>query len=249
MHVLVIVVLISFTLLGRWQLGVFEDSGKPPVAVDAAPAPLTDLAQVGVTIDAESNRQRVTASGVYDAGRQLLVANRQADVDQVGGNADEGEGFWALTPLRLADGTVIPVVRGWVAEVGDPALAVPEGPVVVTGRLLAPQGTDSVQRRPGGLPDGQVLTVSTAQLINMWPGEKLRNGFVVAQDAPAGLAEVKVAPPQQGGSLTWRNLAYAANWWIFALFALFMWFHFVRDAVRSDRERDQIKSPDMALEG
>jgi hypothetical protein len=104
-----------------------------------------------------------------------------------------------------------------------------------------------VQRRSDGLPAGQVQTVSTGELINLWTGQKVRTGFVVAQPPSGSPAQVKVPPPAVGGTLTWRNLAYAANWWIFAGFAVFMWFHFVRDAVRTDRDRG--KSPEMALEG
>ncbi|MEU6997170.1 SURF1 family protein [Nonomuraea sp. NPDC046570] len=250
LHALVVGVLIAFSLLGRWQLGVFEDSGKPEATSDPAPVAVTGLAQVGVQLGNDAVRRQVSAEGVYDARRQLLVADRKPDVDQPGGNVSRGEGYWVLTPLRFEDGTMIPVVRGWVAKADDPAaVAVPAGRVAVSGRLQASQGTDSVQRRAEGVPEGQVQTVSTAELINIWRGEKVRNGFVVAQDAPAGLTAVKTAPPLQGGTLTWRNLAYAVNWWIFAMFAVFMWFHFVRDAVRSDRERDQSKSPELVLEG
>lgn len=245
LHLVAIVVLIAFILLGRWQLGVFEDSGRPQSITDPAPVPVTGLSQVGPHLDNAAIGRRVSAEGVYDADRQLLVADRPASVDAPGGNVSRDEGLWVLTPLKLDDGTLIPVVRGWVKQAADGAVAVPEGRVSVTGRLRPAEGTDSVQRRAEGLPPGQVQTVSTAELINLWQGERLRNGYLVAGDT--ALTPVKVSPPMQGGELTWRNLAYAANWWIFAGFAVFMWFHFVRDAVRTDRE--QRKTPEMVLEG
>ncbi|NBE96689.1 SURF1 family protein [Nonomuraea sp. KC401] len=248
LHVLTVGVLIAFILLGRWQLGVFHDSGRPRASTDPAPVAVTTLAQVSSQLGGEAVSRRVTAEGVYDAGRQLLVADRRPDVDAPGGNVSRDHGYWVLTPLRLDDGTLMPVVRGWAKTSGDPAVAaVPEGRVAVSGRLRPQQGTDSVQRRGEGLPAGQVQTVSTGELVNLWTGEKVRAGYVVAQPPSGSLAQVKVDPPVVGGTLTWRNLAYAANWWIFAGFAVFMWFHFVRDAVRADRERG--KSPEMALEG
>jgi cytochrome oxidase assembly protein ShyY1 len=248
LHLLTIGVLIAFILLGRWQLGVFQDSGKPRAAADPVPVAASTLAPVGAQMSGEAVGRRVTAEGVYDADRQLLVADRRADVDAPGGKASQDRGYWVLTPLRLDDGTLMPVVRGWVAKNDDPAVAaVPQGRVAVAGRLRPQQGTDSVQRRTEGLPAGQVQTVSTGELINLWTGQKVRTGYVVAQPPSGSLTQVKVTPPAMEGTLTWRNLAYAANWWIFAGFAVFMWFHFVRDAVRSDRERD--KSPEMALEG
>ncbi|MGW0478093.1 SURF1 family protein [Nonomuraea sp. NPDC003214] len=249
LHLLTIAVVTAFILLGRWQLGVFQDSGKPQATTDPAPVSVTTLSDVGGHMLTAAVGRRVTAEGVYDADRQLLVADRPPHVDAPGGNVSRGEGYWVLTPLRLDDGTLMPVVRGWVAQAGDPGTAVPAGRATVEGRLRPPQGTDSVQRRPEGVPAGQVQTVSTGELINLWSGQKVRNGFVVAQPAAgAALTPVEVSPPVVGGTLTWRNLAYAANWWIFAGFAVFMWFHFVRDAVRSDRDRTA-GSPEMVLEG
>ncbi|MGW0801640.1 SURF1 family protein [Nonomuraea sp. NPDC002799] len=248
LHLLTIGVLVAFIFLGRWQLGVFQDSGKPQSSSDPAPVAVATLARPGSQMAADAVARRVTAAGVYEAGRQLLVADRRADVDAPGGNVSRDHGYWVLTPLRLDDGTLMPVVRGWVARSDDAAVAaVPEGRVTVAGRLRPQEGTDSVQRRAEGLPAGQVQTVSTGELINLWTGQKVRTGYVVAQPPSGSLAQVKSAPPAVGGTLTWRNLAYAANWWIFAGFAVFMWFHFVRDAVRADRDRG--KSPEMALEG
>ncbi|MFG2073864.1 SURF1 family protein [Nonomuraea maritima] len=249
LHVLTIGVLIAFILLGRWQLGVFQDSGKPHAATDPAPVPVAGLAPVGAQMDGTVAGRRVTVEGVYEADRQLLVADRQPDVAAPGGNVSRDHGYWVLTPIRLDDGTVMPVVRGWTARADDSAVAdVPQGKVTVAGRLRPQEGTDSVQRRAEGLPAGQVQTVSTGELVNLWAGQRVRTGYVVAAPPSGALTQVKVTAPVVGGALTWRNLAYAANWWIFAGFAVFMWFHFVRDAVRTDRERGE-STPEMVLEG
>ncbi|GIH68890.1 SURF1 family protein [Sphaerimonospora thailandensis] len=237
LHLLVIGVLVSFTLLGRWQLGVFEASGQPRLAADPPPVAVAELTQAGRHTPVDVVGRRVTATGAYDAGGQLLVADRVADVDAPGGRAAKGQGFWLLTPLRLADGTLVAVIRGWVSSPQDPAAAVPEGAVTVTGRLRPAEQTDAVQRSARALPAGQVATVSTSELINVWTDAPLRDGFVVAtaQEPASRATPVAVPPPTEGMGLTWRNLAYAAQWWVFALFAVYMWFHFVRDAVRSDR--------------
>ncbi|GAA0396807.1 SURF1-like protein [Acrocarpospora corrugata] len=233
-HLLVVGVLVAFTLLGRWQLAVFEESGRPAAAADPGPVAVESVSRVGQRLTSELAGRQVRAEGVYGEG-QLLVADRLPDVEAPGGRADQGAGFWLLTPLRLKDGSTLPVVRGWVATPQDPAAAVPAGPVAVTGRLRPPDQSDAVQRA-GALPEGQVATVSTAQLINLWDG-RLHDGFLVAatQTPPLAATPVAVPPPTQGAALTWRNLAYAAQWWIFALFAVFMWWHFVRDAVRAAR--------------
>src|SRR5690606_11266477 len=248
LHLLTIGVVIAFIMLGRWQLGVFNDSGKPVLATDPDPVSVTELATLSAQMRADAVGRRVIVEGAYEPGRQLLVADRRPDVDLPGGNVARGEGYWVLTPIRLDDGTLMPVVRGWVADAADPAVAdVPEGRLSVPGRLRPQQGSDAVQRRAEGLPPGQVQTVSTGELVNLWQGERVRTGYVVAEPPSGALTQVASKPPMAGGEVTWRNLAYAANWWIFAGFAVFMWFHFVRDAVRADRDRE--KSPEMVLEG
>ncbi|MEI2648420.1 MAG: hypothetical protein V9G15_05285 [Dermatophilaceae bacterium] len=44
----------------------------------------------------------------------------------------------------------------------------------------------------------------------------------------AGMME-RVPPPDLPSGVTLRNAAYALQWWIFALFALWMWWKMVRD--------------------
>ncbi|MEV4376093.1 SURF1 family protein [Streptosporangium sp. NPDC049644] len=239
LHLLAIGALVVCGLLGRWQLGVFEESGGPRALVDPAPVAVATLTAPGEHITADEAGRRVIAEGTFDASKQLLVAEREG-------------GLWLLTAFDLGDGTYVPVVRGWVATAQDPAVAaVPEGRVTVGGRLQPSEATDSVQRRTRQLPQGQVLTVSSAELINLWRDTKLRNGFVVAAEqspAPAVAAKpVNVPPPTESGVLTWRNLAYAAQWWIFGLFAVFMWWHFVRDALRGRAQKDA-PGPDAGTE-
>ncbi|MGJ6963389.1 SURF1 family protein [Streptosporangium sp. G11] len=231
LHLLAVGALVVCGLLGRWQLGVFEESGTPQSLLDPAPVAVATLTAPGEHMTADAVSRRVTAEGTFDVSKQLLVAERDG-------------GLWLLAPLDLGDGTSIPVVRGWVATAGDPAVTAPaEGRVTLSGRLQPSEATNSVQRRIRQLPPGQVLTVSSAELINLWRGTKLRDGFVVAAEqspAPAVAARpVSVPPPTEPGGLTWRNLAYAAQWWIFGLFAVFMWWHFVRDALHGrTRKRD-----------
>ncbi|MER7364794.1 SURF1 family protein, partial [Nonomuraea wenchangensis] len=132
LHLLTIGVLIAFIFLGRWQLGVFEESGRPRAAADPAPVPAATLAPLAAQLVGDVVGRRVTAEGSYDPDRQLLVADRRADVDAPGGKVSQDDGYWVLTPLRLDDGTLMPVVRGWVPRSDDPAVAdVPQGRVTV----------------------------------------------------------------------------------------------------------------------
>jgi len=43
--------------------------------------------------------------------------------------------------------------------------------------------------------------------------------------------------------LTWRNAAYALQWWVFGLFAAYMWWRMVRDDHRRDQAAALTKHP------
>ncbi|MFC7644802.1 SURF1 family protein [Streptosporangium lutulentum] len=131
LHLIAIGALVACGLLGRWQLGVFEDSGKPHAVLDPAPVAVGTLTVPGRQMTTDAVSRQVTAEGTFDASKQLLVAERD-------------NGLWLLAPLDLGDGTSIPVVRGWVATADDPAIAVPSGKVTVTGRLQPSENLDTV---------------------------------------------------------------------------------------------------------
>jgi len=78
-------------------------------------------------------------------------------------------------------------------------------------------------------------------LVNRWPGV-MYNAFVFATaeqpdlTSVASPAVVRVPPPAPAsGALSWRNAAYALQWWVFALFAAWMWWKMVRDDYETGR--------------
>jgi cytochrome oxidase assembly protein ShyY1 len=178
---------------------------------------------------------RVSARGSYDGARQLLVAARRQN---------GATGWWVMTPLRLADGSAVAVVRGWVARADDAAAApgaLPAGPVVVTG-LLRP--TEPPEDRPpgatSGLPAGQIDRVDGTQLVRLWPWPLLTGYVVLTDQRPAsGRAPAAVPPfPEGSGGLALQNVSYALQWFIFAGFGLFLWWRLVREDARSLRRRE-----------
>ncbi|HEY0217293.1 MAG TPA: SURF1 family protein, partial [Cellulomonas sp.] len=228
--------------LGAWQLDRAEVRGERAAAealAEAESAPVVGLGTVlapQTTFPGELVGRRVEVVGTYDADRQLLVVNRELD---------GRPGYLVLTPLRVTDadpgggdaggtrdpavgaGAVLPVVRGWVADPDDAAvLAVPSGPVTVTGYLQASEDSGSA-----ALPAGRTDSVSSAELLGDWGGP-IWTGYVVlsgsqpAQDESLVLLPV---PTRSGTGLNIQNLAYAAQWWIFGGFALFLWWRLVRD--------------------
>lgn len=225
---LVVAVMISFGFLGLWQLDVARDRAHQEQAAKVEALPVADVATIldpHAVMSADSVGRKVTVTGTYDASTQVLVAGRRLG---------ERQGYWVLTPLVVeASGARLPVLRGFVT---DPAAASapPGGRLTVRGVLSPPE---SAPNDVVTLPPGQIPSVDLAALVNVWPGD-LYNAMVFASGeqradgsaagASAGLSRI---PPPDAGSrgVQWRNLAYALQWWLFAGFALYMWWRMVRE--------------------
>lgn len=228
-HAALVLVLVAFTLLGLWQLNRFEHHARsradlPVVAID-------DVIHPGGRLAGDDVARRVTAIGTYDDARTRLVPGRKID---------NRVGFLVVTPLRTAAG-VLPVVRGWVATRSSAATAAPGGRLTVTGRLQASETTQaSAVDPPAQLPANEVPYVATFSLLESWPypPRSVYDGYVVAtREVPAGaVTPVRVgAQTPSGGVGRWRNLAYALNWWLFGVAALFFWGSVIRRAVTEQR--------------
>ena len=245
-----LVLCVSFGWLGNWQLDVARSKEHPhPAAPSGAPVPLDRVTQPQQVFRTGMQGRVVSVSGTYDQTRQVLVSGKRLE-----GRA----GFWVMTPLRTAGGALVPVVRGFgtgsVAGAGpapaatDPRYAAPLGEVSVTGVLQAPEpGADS----DGTPPAGTVPAADTADLVNLWGGP-IYNVLLFASAgqpvAPGALAlsAVPPAPADEGGGLGLRNAAYALQWWLFAAFALLLWWRMVRQDALDEVAR-QISAPPKEL--
>jgi cytochrome oxidase assembly protein ShyY1 len=224
----VVVLVVAFAWLGRWQLDVAKSKGHHAVKV----LPTAPLASVATPQRPFLNKQfdrHVTVTGSYDASRQLLVPSK-AEPGQ-----PSARGFWVLTALRTPAGDLVPVLRGWSASASVPAP--PAGPVSLTGTIApaepAPDGT------PESMPAGQIQAADTADVVNLWGGPLYNLLLFPSGPAPAGLVAVPAPSPDTGGGVALLNAAYAVQWWLFALFAVLLWWNMVRQAAAD---------PDLALE-
>lgn len=201
-------------LLGRWQLRRFDvarDLNDLLVRnVAAAPAPAPELLSVGRAPRVEDEWRRVRVVGRYDPSRTLLVRNRPYD-----GRV----GFRVLVPLRTAAGPALLVDRGWVPA-GQTAAAVPElpppprGEVTVTARVRRSEPAATTAAPPAG----QVMRIDVSAIRATLP-YPLYGGFgQLVREQPATRPAPALLPvPQQNTGL---HLAYALQWWVFAVFAL-----------------------------
>jgi len=229
----VVAVMVSFGALGLWQLSVARDNGRAEQVRAAPTLPVADVATVltpHASFPHDGDGRRITATGRYDGSAQMLVTPRLLRGER---------GYWVVTPLVVrSTGARIAVVRGFVT---DPAQAVAPAiatDVTVSGTLAS---GESPAHAADSLPDGQIAALDLSLLVNRWPGV-LYNAFVFATaeqpdvTSAASPAVQRVPPPAlASGGLSWRNAAYALQWWVFALFAAYMWWRMVRDDYETGR--------------
>lgn len=253
--VFVVLAVVVCIFMGTWQLSRFEfrvdqhrdAKDSQAQAAERKPVPLAGvLPDTRAEVPSDASGRRVTATGRYDAGHQLLVPDRRLD---------GRDGYYVLTPLRLDGGAALPVVRGWLpgtapsvgpadgsVEAGGGAVpAAPTGEVTVTGALQYPEaaGSNGVPAAPGGLPSGQLGIISPASLVNLLP-YPVYSGWITATEAAAPLKPVPpAAPPNSGLDLkAFQNLGYTGQWFVFAGFVVFMYFRLARreGEARADAE-------------
>ena len=243
LFVVLVLVLVSFFWLGLWQLNVARDKGREDVAAAASREPVVAVAEAiepHAPFPSGGAGRRVTATGRYAADGQFLVAPRRLD---------GRDGSWVVTPLVVeSTGATLAVVRGFVPESEAPP-APPGGLVTVTASLApgeSPSEAPAEGQAPGGAPVRG--SIDLAVLVNEWQGD-LYNAFGFAvEERAAGTGSAplpaegleRVPPPLIGETgLSWRNAAYALQWWIFAAFAAYMWFRMVRDDHQLDLQREE----------
>jgi cytochrome oxidase assembly protein ShyY1 len=235
--VLVLVAASIMAWLGQWQLDRAHENGSKAQKQEQArkPTPLDQVMHARQSFPARAVNLPISTTGTWDAAHQLLVVHRR-DTTSADGDTAGPTGFWVLTPLRLADGSAVPVVRGWVASADDPTAAapdVPSGTVTVTGLLLPSEPPDDnhVPGHGNGLPAGQTDAVDVTQLIKTWP-DPLLTGFVLltGQSPASDGVPTHLVQLQAGNSaMALQNLSYAIQWFLFAGFGLYLWLRLVRE--------------------
>ena len=170
----------------------------------------------------------VIATGEFVADRQILIDNKVR-----AGRA----GYDVVTPLKLADGRVVLVDRGWTAQRASrsevPAIPPPPGVVAVRGRISLPTTRYLELQRDS--PEGAIRQNLDPARFAAATGLRVLPVVVEATVAPVpddGLARER--PPPDLGVDTHR--IYMVQWYTFAALAaiLWLWFHRPRPASRGD---------------
>lgn len=206
----------AMVALGFWQYGRGQAKerliGQHAIAEAAAARPLPG----DFSLPPHGQMRRVTVEGEYLPGAGLLLDNQ---------SYQRRPGAHAWAPLRLVDGSVVIVDRGWLPLADTPAPP-PAGPQRIAGqwRALPRPG----MRLGSGAVDcttvGERLTYPTVEQLRCRLGPGLREGMLeLDPDQPGAYVRAalpvgaEAVPPQ-------RHYGYAAQWWAFAatLLGLFL---------------------------
>ncbi len=216
-----------FVLLGRWQFGrhltrsarndqITSNYASAPVPLESLlPALRTDR-QARVPLAVQWRPVRV--SGTYLPQDTVLIRNRPYST----GANDTSNGYEVIVPLQLSSGTVLLVNRGWIpasdtsASQPDSVPPPPAGTVTVVARLRPSERGSSK-----AAPSGQAIRINARQLASRLPvplNQRVLNGFAVlsSETPPARSTPAALEPPDPGIGI---NLAYAVQWWLFAIAA------------------------------
>jgi len=230
--------------LGVWQLArraeALVEVSKIDANYDSSPLP---LAEALPTLDAFSESQKwlpVTMTGTYLTDDELLVRNRPLNVRP---------GFEVLTPLRLNDGTVFVVNRGWLPtgdrqDAPDVVPAPPAGQVTVVARLKAGEPTFNNRTASGN----QIATINLTDVAGRL-GQPTYTGAYGLLDsenpAPVETRPTAVVKPIRDEG---PHLSYALQWFVFGLIAFFGLGWSLREEYRSvnaadpaERERADVR--------
>lgn len=207
-HAFVLAMIALMMGLGFWQLDRLDERKDRNVdvraAMEAEPVPIEAL----LGADAADHTASIVA-GEYLHDESFLVANR---------TFDNQAGSWLATPMRLADGRIVIVSRGWVPRTWASGSVIRDvdmttGALEVLGRV---QGSVDGGRIGGGsitvFPEVSRMDLSTVEELLEIEVEGLWVQLV-RQAPPLGDLPVPVPPPSLDEG---PHLAYAFQWFFFS---------------------------------
>lgn len=211
---LLLVAIAMFVGLGVWQIQRMHWKhaliARVDARVHAAPVALPQDGRLGPDLE----YLRVRVSGVYDGPATSLV--RAA--------TERGTGYWTMTPLRLEDGRLLWINRGFVPAGTTRAAAgasAPAGRVSVVGLLRSPEPKGSILQSNAPQDDRWYSRDVVALALKRGLGA-VAPAFVDAQVEQA----VVTSPLRPVPGLTQihfpdSHLSYALTWFAMAALSLF----------------------------
>ena len=220
MHTVVVLAVAAMVTAGFWQLHRLSERRDRNAAITSrSELPIVevqDLVDVddGYHAGREIEYRGLRPEGVYQPDGQVLIRNR---------THQGAAGYWVLTPLRLADGAVVAVNRGWIPHAAGTGASpvdftAPDGSVTVVGLARATvTATRLLQADPAQGVLTEMARPDLARLAQQIDAPLLPAYIQLqTQSPPPGDLPIPVLPPDLSEG---SHLAYAVQWFIFATIA------------------------------
>ena len=209
-HVFVLAMTVLMIGLGLWQLNRLDQTQQQNAAVAelfaTLPQPIENLLRA---TPRPPDNTLATVTGRYLDQHSFLVANRSFDSEP---------GSWLVTPMRLADGRVVVVSRGWVprlwvAGIQDADLSPPQGETTLVGRVYR-----SVRGgRIGGVSEVGLTELNRLDLtrVEEITGLEVAHLWLQLEQQQPTAAQLPAAVPRTDLD-DGPHLSYAVQWFFFA---------------------------------
>ena len=227
-HLLVVTGIVLMINLGFWQLRRLDERRDFNAVIEARydqpPVDLDTLVPAGEPADETAEWRLVSTGGSYLTDETFFVVNRSQN-GRAGRNV--------VVPLRLDDGRILIVNRGFIPLQIDEVPDVPATDVTLVGRIRF-----SEERRRGQLSDPaegelvEVQRIDIDRLAPQLPEEVVPVYLDLIASDPAERADLPetVAPPDLGEG---NHLSYAFQWFIFAACVAAGWVIVVRRSAKT----------------
>ncbi|WGD37998.1 SURF1 family cytochrome oxidase biogenesis protein [Lysinibacter sp. HNR] len=230
--ILAIAVAGGFAWLGNWQLEAALVNQEVSQESAERVLPLNEITEPGTAVSDAAAGRVATVTGYFVSG----------DFGTVGNRVNSGEiGYWVVGHF-VTEGpkpSSLSVALGWTSTSAEAEAVVTrlhtagESVHTLEGRYSVPEG--------GTVPAADenpfdVLSMLPAQQANLWNAVDgpVYQGFLVSHESVLGLDPIDSFPPLPPQSVNWLNLFYAAEWIVFAGFAIYFWYRLTRDALEKE---------------
>lgn len=234
---LVIVFSLATSLLSWWQFDRRQDRVAKIEMVqanyDQPPVPLLELEWVEVDGEPINEWRTVLVSGSYLVEDALIVRNRPLSGQP---------GFLQLVPLKLSDGSILMIERGWLAA-GDPVTTPASNPLPDSQeRKLTVRLRDAEQDLGRPLVQGQLASLNFESLAVQY-GPGLITEFYGRLVSETPTMEVNPRPMPKPSLNEGNHLSYALQWILFGIMAFIALFWAIRNERRIRLESEGLLKP------
>lgn len=231
---------VACAFLSHWQFSRNADRSAQLALVaanyDATPVPLSSAVTGLDDFDAGKEWHPVALHGTYLVDEQLVARNRPH-----GGTS----AFEILTPLKLDDGRIVIVNRGWVpaADRGDGPAAVPAPPTGNVDVIVRLRPGEPLPSSGRSAPAGQVPTINLPLVAETTGAQTITAvyGSLVSETPAVSQMPTPLDPPSDDPG---PFLSYAVQWILFAVMGFVFIWYVIRSERRHRREEAEGDDPD-----